>query len=329
MPSLPERPFFIVGHPRSGTTLLRFMLASHPRLFVPDETGFIPFLVKKNQIDAPLTLAQTEKILQRIGALNFLWRDCVKDIPAFYASLPEPRLNHLLDSIFRNHTADHPITRWGDKTPLYIQYIDLLNRIFPEAQFIHLIRDGRDAALSARKKWPENAAYMDSYYLLKNWVRNIRTGLQAGQWLGEARYFELYYETLVQKPEETLRAMCTFLGEEFNPAMLNHTALARQIGPGPDHHTEVLAPVSTASVGRWKAQMSPFEQKVADTVAGPTLTALGYALADQGPFTAREQAQYTYLAAKFALTDSLRSLLYRLGILTLNRTARTAKTAGD
>ena len=322
MTPLPERPFFIVGHPRSGTTLLRFMLASHPRLYVPEETGFIPFLVKPGQVKAPLTLAQVEKILARIGQLNFMWRDKVKDIPAFYASLPEPRLDHLLDTLFRSYSADHPVTRWGDKTPLYVQYIRLLNDIFPEAQFIHLIRDGRDAALSARQKWPENTVYMDGYYLLKNWVRNIQAGQQAGQWLGKARYFELYYEILVNKPQETLEAMCAFLGEDFHSAMLDHTALAREIGPGPANHTEVLKPVSTSSVGRWKAKMSPFEKKLADVVAGPTLSSMGYELANAGPFSAQEQIRYAYLAAKFAAADSLRRALYATGILTLNRTMR-------
>jgi hypothetical protein len=322
MPNLPERPFFIIGHPRSGTTLLRFMLASHPRLFVPEETGFIPFLVKEKDIDAPLSLSQVAAILERIGKLNFLWRDNVPDVSAFYKSLPEQKLAFVLDEIFRHYTRTQTVIRWGDKTPLYVQYVRILSKIFPEAQFIHLIRDGRDAALSARKKWPEHSMYMDYYYLLKNWVRNINTGRRAGQWLGTGRYNELFYETLVTTPEETLRNLCSFLGEDFHIAMLNHTKLAGEIGPGPNAHTEVLQPVSTASIDTWKRKMTPFEKKMSDRVAGSTLTGLGYELASLGAFDIQEQLRYHTLAAKFLVADCLRNLLYVSGFLTLNRVMR-------
>lgn len=322
MPILSERPFFIIGHPRSGTTLLRFMLASHPRLFIPEETGFIPFLVKEKEIGALLSQIQVKKILERMGRLNYLWRDKVKDIATFYNSLDKPTLAHILDEIFRHYTTERPVIRWGDKTPLYVQYIPILDKIFPDAQFIHLIRDGRDAALSAHKKWPEHGSYMDLHYLLKNWVRNVNTGRQAGQLLGTGRYYELFYETLVLQPKEALVCLCAFLGEELHPAMLDHTVLASEIGPGPDGHTEVLRPVSTSSISVWEKKMTPFEKKMSDKIAGSTLTSLGYRLTGLDSFESQEHLRYLALSTKFTITDSLRSLLYVTGILTLNRTMR-------
>jgi hypothetical protein len=322
MTNLPERPFFIIGHPRSGTTLLRFMLASHPRLFVPEETGFIPFLVKEKEINAPLSRFQVSQILERIGKLNYLWRDKVKDVEGFYKSLPEPILASVLDEIFRHYTSNQVVIRWGDKTPLYVQYVRVISKIFPNAQFIHLIRDGRDAALSARKKWSGHSAYMDLHYLLKNWVRNVNTGRQAGKWLGESRYYELFYERLVTNPRDELGSLCTFLGETLHPAMLDHTVLASEVGPGPDGHTEVLGPVSTSSIAGWKKKMTPFEQKLSDRVAGSTLTSLDYELAGLMPFDTKELLRYWALSTKFTTIDSVRSLLYASGILTLNRTMR-------
>jgi hypothetical protein len=322
MTNLPERPFFIVGHPRSGTTLLRFMLASHPRLYVPDETGFIPFLVKEKDITSNLSFPQVVHILDRIGQLNYLWRDKVRDTQSFYEALPEKTLAYVLDEIFRHYTTNRSVIRWGDKTPLYVQYIQIISKIFPDAQFIHLIRDGRDAALSARKKWPENSAYMDLHYLLKNWVRNVKTGRQASKWLGEKRYHELFYEKLVTDPKRTLEDLCSFLDEEFNIAMLDHTTLASEIGPGPDGHSEVLEPISTASIGRWKRKMTLFEQKISDKVAGDTLKSLGYELANLDPFSSSERIRYMEQSIKFTVADCLRSLLYKTGILTLNRTMR-------
>ena len=322
MTELAERPIFIVGHPRSGTTLLRFLLSSHPRIHIPEETGFLPFLAKDREIEAELSLARVQQIVERIGRLNRLWQGLVTDVPAFYAALPEPKLRFVLDALYRRQIAEHGAARWGDKTPVYVRYMPTLDQIFPSAQFVHMIRDGRDAALSAREKWPDRRRYMDHYYLLKNWVRNVDAGQKAGRDLGPDRYLEVRYERLVQDPQPVLEEICSFLGETFQPAMLDHVQLARRIGPGPQGHVEVLQPISTASVGRWKTDLSPFDQKMADRLAGPTLLVLGYELAESGPLSAGDTARWLFLAARFRLVDGTRGLLYALGVLTLNRGMR-------
>ena len=116
--------------------------------------------------------------------------------------------------------------------------------------------------------------------------------------------------------------ICSFLGETFQPAMLDHVQLARRIGPGPQGHVEVLQPISTVSVGRWKTDLSPFDQKMANRLASPMLEALGYELAETGPWSAGETARWLFLATKFRLVDGTRGLLYALGLLTLNRGMR-------
>jgi hypothetical protein len=322
MTALVERPIFIVGHPRSGTTLLRFLLSSHPRIHIPEETGFIPFLIKKSQIDTDLSLTQVIGIVERIGELNHLWRDMVTDIPAFYGALPEPTLPHVLDALYRQQIAEYGATRWGDKTPVYVRYISTLDRIFPSAQFIHVIRDGRDAAVSARDKWPDRRLYMDTYYLLRNWVKNVETGQTTGRCLGPGRYLEVYYERMVQEPKQTLERVCEFLDEPFHPDMLNHSRLARQIGPGPQGHVEAMQPISASSIGYWKSRMTPFDQKVANRLAGQTLLALDYELAEVSALSTAESAKLLLWTAKYCLTDTARSLLYASGILTLNRGMR-------
>jgi hypothetical protein len=318
---LPEAPIFIIGHPRSGTTLLRFILSSHPRIYVPEETGFVPFLVSDSEVDAELSLGRVGAILERIGQLNRLWDGLVDDVRTFYRSLPQPTLMWLLDHLYRLHIADHHAARWGDKTPLYVQYVPLLGRIFPTAQFVHLIRDGRDAALSARQKWP-GRRYMDTYYLMSHWVRNISAGRQAGSRLGTDRYLELYYEELVHQPRAAVERLCAFLGEEFQPQMLQQDQLARKVGPGPQKHTEVQQPISAGSVGRWKDQMTAFDQKVAGQLAGPTLSALGYEQAEVGSFSPAEWIRFFALTIRYEVANAIRDLLYGLGVLTLNRGMR-------
>lgn len=316
-------PFFIVGSPRSGTTLLRFILSSHPRLYVPDETGFIPYLVGAAQRTTPLTLDETARVLQKIGRLNYQWQGMVADVSAFYHALPATTLACILHALFRQVIAPYGAARWGDKTPLYVRYLPALHEIFPEAKFIHVIRDGRDATLSAQKKWGQAQSwYMDNYYLLQNWVTNVQIGQRDGSRLPAGQYLEVRYETLVAEPEQVVPQICAFLGETFMPDMLDQAQLARQVGPGPDNHTEVMQPISTGSVARWRSQMALFDQKLAHQIAGPLLGQLGYEVPAPPPFTPAEHLQRAGLAARYALAESLRIFLYQTGLLTLNRNMR-------
>jgi hypothetical protein len=316
---LSETPFFIVGNPRSGTTLLRFILSSHPRIYIPGETGFIPFLLKN--VRAELSLPQVRGLLHRIAWLNRGWDDLVKQVPGFYRSLPTPTLRQLLDALYRRKITPHGAVRWGDKTPSYVRHIPTLSTIFPQAQFIHVIRDGRDVALSAQAKWGHKHWYMDSYYLLKNWARNVKEGRRAGRQLDPDRYLEIHYEQLVQAPEDTVRTLCSFLNESFHSAMLEHTRLARQ-EIGPDGHVEVRRPISTASVQRWRGEMSAFQCKLANELAGPVLAEMGYELAESSLWSTRERIRLFCLAVKYQAIDSMRHLLPALGIPTLNRDKR-------
>lgn len=322
--ALPEHPFFIVGHPRSGTTLLRFILSSHSRLYVPDETGFIPSLLRGSRWKRDLRVEEVEAILQAIGRLNRHWAGLVDDVAAFYHTLPEPDLAHVLDALYRRQMGERTAARWGDKTPTYVRHIPALSQLFPTAQFIHLIRDGRDATLSAQKKWHDQRPYMDSYYLLQQWQRNVAAGRAAGHALGPARYLEVFYEELVQTPRPVIERICHFLGEEFQPAMLDHAQLARQT-IGPSGHVEVRESISTGSVGRWRTRLSPFDQKLADHLVGPLLASLGYELSGRGSFTAAERLQVLLLAARFWLVDTARTGLYAAGLLTLNRGKRDGR----
>jgi hypothetical protein len=314
------RPFFIVGHPRSGTTLLRFMLSSHPRLYVPDETGFLPFLATDPQVDLDRTAVAS--LLRRIGKLNRFWDGLVNDEAAFYAGLSRPALPIILDALYRRQIPPGT-ARWGDKSPLYVQYIPQIKAIFPRAQFIHVIRDGRDAALSARAKWGRSKPYMDISYLLHNWVRNVQSGQSAGDQLGPDRYYEVRYETLINNPEGTLQALCVFLGETYDPAMLDYRQEAQRAGGGIDAHVEPQAVLQSSSICRWQREMTRFERRLSQSVAGPLLAELGYTPDEElAPLTTADRLHLAWLSIRFQVLDSLRAWLYRRGSLTLNYNRR-------
>lgn len=310
--ALLNRPFFIVGNPRSGTTLMRFMLSSHPRIYIPEETGF---LVKLAPLAGRrLTRAEAKNIIDRIGRMNVEWLNIVDDSDKFYDSLAEPNLTHLLDGLYRIRTRPYNADRWGDKGPAYVAHIPALNRIFPEAQFIHMIRDGRDSTVSALERWKDSMRYLDTYYVMKTWTRNITAGLDAAKSLDEARYLEIRYERLVSEPEVTLRRICDFLGESFDPAMLNHPRFAQECKNVAGHY-EVYAPTSTKSVSRWQRDMPPFEQKISLRIAGPILAQLGYDTSGDTQLSFRESLRFGWLSVRFKALDWLRKMLYATGYL--------------
>jgi hypothetical protein len=320
------RPFFIVGHPRSGTTLLRFMLSSHPGLYIPGETGFLPFLDTDPEVELDQTAVAS--LLRRIGQLNRFWDDLVNDEAAFYATLSQthrPTLPVVLDALYRLQVPPGTV-RWGDKTPLYIQYIPQILAIFPRAQFIHVIRDGRDAALSARAKWGRSRPYMDLSYLLRNWVRNVKSGRESGrpgQQPVPQQYHELRYETLVTDPAGALRTICDFLDETYDPAILDYQKAARQEGGGIDAHVEAQEELHSQSIGRWRREMTLFERKLARAIAGPLLAELHYDPDENlPPLTAAGRVRLAWLSARFRALDSLRTWLYRRGLRTLNYNRR-------
>ena len=296
------------------------MLSSHPRLYVPDETGFLPFLDTDPQ--AELDRTAVAALLQRIGNLNRFWDGLVGDEAVFYAGLPRPTLPVVLDALYRRQ-APPGTMRWGDKTPLYVQYIPQIQAIFPRAQFIHLIRDGRDAALSARAKWGPSKPYMDLSYLLRNWVRNVQAGRSAGDQIGPQGYYEVRYETLITDPAATLQALCAFLGETYDAALLDYRQAARQEGGGLDAHVEAQEALSQSSIGRWRNEMTPFERQLAATIAGPLLAELDYD-PDENllPLTAGGRLRLAWLSARFQALDSVRTWLYRRNLRTLNYNRR-------
>ena len=219
-----ERPIFIVGHPHSGTTLLRFILSSHPRIYIPSETGFIPFLIRN--VEGRLSQANVARQLDRIGQLNRAWHVLVDDVPSFYCFLPEPRLGPLLGRLYYLQIEPHGALRWGDKTPAYVRYIPLLTRICPTAQFMHIIRDGRDVALSMLDKWGHEL-HIDVYFAARNWVRRIRQAQDSGARLGPALFYELRYENLVADPRGRAATAVRLFGRAL-PARNGRTA-----APGP------------------------------------------------------------------------------------------------
>lgn len=259
---------FIIGCPRSGTTLLRDLLRSHPRLSFLPETYFIPSFYRA--YGDPTSEEAARRLARAI--LRFPWvQRCNLDLaPADFAECRSYR--EVVETVFREFAAREGKSRWGDKTPAYVRDIPVLANIFPGARFVHVIRDGRDVALSfARAPFgPANV-----YRAASTWKVLVSTGRRSGSRLGSDAYLEVRYETLVTEPEDTLRRICDFIGEPFDPLVLHPDRLGRE-GKGRTPPPVSRQSIVATHVTRWKRSMSPTDIVLFESVAGDLLGELGY-----------------------------------------------------
>jgi len=274
-------PFFIVGAGRSGTTLLRLILAGHSRVHIPPETWFVRELVAELPLQDALTPVQVARAIDIITT-GYRWPDmgiAADELRRWAAALPEPSLADIVGLVYQRHLEIAGKSRFGDKTPVYFQILPQLAKLYPGAKFIHLIRDGHDVAMS----WIDLG--YDRYYERPGFewttvMQTRRTYVNGPHW---HQILEVKYEELVADPEGTTRQICAFLDERFEPAMLDwreRTALVpereRSI------HPKLGQPMSRDAIGRWKTRLSALECFAIEACLHRDLRQLGYPLRFSG-----------------------------------------------
>ena len=274
-PSAP--PFFIIGSSRSGSTLLRLMLASHSRIAIPWETRYLIALLEALPADRPLQQHEIDAAISMMTS-HHTWPDMGLDAAEFRyraANLSGVRLRDLVEIVYRWHMEVEGKSRWGDKTPAYIEIVPALAAMFADAKFIHLIRDGRDVAKSfQRQGW--NGPWMHGQ--VRDWRRAVELDLKLGRTQLNERILRVRYEDLVLYPEATLRGICAFIGENFEDQMLRWRGKADRAIPERDKkfHSSLGRDMNPSDVGRWKREMSRREVFVAEALIGAQLSHFGY-----------------------------------------------------
>ena len=264
-----DAPIFIVGCPRSGTTLLRNLLNSHPHLTFPEESHFIPVFYRG--YGDPRDEREARRLAERVLSLQWVRRWGLKVGAESFADCRSFRefLCHLYEAWARQENKP----RWGDKTPPYVTEIPLLVKLFPGARIIHIYRDGRDVALSwIRIRYqPQNL-----YTAAKLWKANVSSGRQAGAVLPREAYLEVCFERLLQQPRDTMQRVCAFIGEPFDEAVLGYNRLQRDPHSGRMERTGPRREVEPANCAKWKTRMRTPDRVVFESVAGDLLETLGY-----------------------------------------------------
>lgn len=278
--------FFIIGRPRSGTTMLRMLFEAHPNVIIPPESPFIISLYKKygkiifwddvviqsftndlmkqRYFDKWLVSAEDLKahLLKIKGECTF--QTMVKQVCLAYKSVFDKQQIHLI----------------GDKNPYYSLYIRRIHRLFPEAKIIHLTRDYRDNYLSLTNV---NFEVPIVPLVVYRWKFAWRLAHKLKREIPDQVY-SLRYEDLAANPEPEFGKLCDFLGIDFDPSVMNFYEKKSEVekayaGSGEIGviHKSLLNPISTSRMNLWKTEMSLRQIRLADAVAGKVGKLAGYA----------------------------------------------------
>lgn len=277
--------------------MLRLMLDAHPRMAIPPETYFVTNLIEA--ADGGADGGQLANVLVSHRRWEDLGLEEAELRKRMTAGDGRPSGGEAIRIVFGLYAELRGKVRWGDKTPAYLTNIAEIGTALPEARFVHLIRDGRDVALSILAM-PEADRPMrnpDSVGVVAGrWRKRIERARRQAEAL--PHYLEVRYEELVTEPEAVLRRVCDFVELDFLEEMLEYHAGARdrleemnrdlrsrdelpiqaaegRLAP----HALTSEPPKRDRIAVWRERMSPVDVAEFEAEAGEMLTELGYELA--------------------------------------------------
>lgn len=257
-PGAPPPPLFIVGSGRSGNTLVRRVLMATGDIYIPPETFVLGDIIEGWSRAGLLTWREKVWLFcahfEKHAHFADLGLPDLNEFAAQAAKLPDRTLRSLFDAFYFHlaHAHGSSAPRWGDKTPFNTFHLHAIRAVFPDAQFLWLIRDGRDSALS----YVEAGLFDSIGAAADRWVA-ANTACEALAAENGADVYRQSYEALVSDPEAGFAAICDWAGLPFRPEMLS--APTGKLGDveAHAHHDNVRRPISAASVGRWRQRMDP------------------------------------------------------------------------
>lgn len=266
-----KNPIFILGCPRSGTTLLASLL-KHSCYGEPVETHFITKYYRKLDCYSPLDNKDNFKhiirdILKERAVMQ--WKLQI-DLDKFYNELAKISYQDIVNKICMLRAEHKGYKSWGDKTPHYFRNLDILYKLFPDSRYIYIVRDGRDVALSLLEKpWGPNniltcARLWKEYNAPNDIIKELKN-------MGHL-YF-VRYEDLLDNAERIMPEVYKFLDEEYNEGKMQG----------------LIGRIRKGNYGKWKTKMDTRQIKLFENIAANTLKRFGYETtyeeADIGRFT--------------------------------------------
>lgn len=272
-------PIFVLGCGRSGTTLLRLMLNSHPHIAIPGETWYFPEVHADRAIISSWPDAEwRDRLTRRLVGLTVFPELGVSasDLREELESISRDEWPSVVSSVNLAFARSEGKPRWGDKTPGYVRCLPLIKSLFPDATILHVIRDGRDVVLSFLEQpfGPKGILEGADY-----WRADVERGQRDGRRFFGSSYHEVRYELLVSDPPRVLAEVCNAIGEPYDAAMLEyHDSAHRYLNDGQQWHERTKSAPNRGRVERWRKEMKTADEALFELAAGPLLRRLGYPL---------------------------------------------------
>lgn len=279
--------FYIIGRPRSGTTLLQLFFDAHPNVQIPSECMYIGQLGAHYRFTYIWTKVEIDNFIHDLSRTwlfspdKFNIRKIAEELTENAQDLTAAIAFKIVAKNFKSVYEKKEILLLGDKNPFYSQVFGGIFQAIPNAKFILLIRDPRDNHISLfNSRFTAPSITYDTLY----WRKTIRT-VERFQKFFPKRFYIIKYEDLVADPEKYLTEMCSFLGIPFVPEMLQYrerkTADFTKVIFTTDeyfnaNHTSILEPVNTSKIGGWKTRLSKSSIRKAERIAGEYLDKYGY-----------------------------------------------------
>jgi hypothetical protein len=270
--------------PRSGTTLLRSLLNNHPDIAVPAETDFVigAWTHRGRWSDlrrSPDRRRLAEWILdtpgrggKRIRARRFSRDEALERVLA-----APPTLGSALAALFAMYAEAKDKPRWGDKRPAYAVYLDAVFALFPDAQFVHLVRDPRAAAESLmRTPWYAQRGAAALSPAVAGWEYSMRRVDRFATALRPDQLLDVRYEDLVRDPRDELRRICEFAGLRAGRAVEKMLVRPRGGALTEGWHENVAAPVNPGLADSWRERLALHQIALVEHAVGPYLDRFGY-----------------------------------------------------
>ncbi len=251
-----DNGIFIVGCPRSGTTLLRIILNSHSKVCSGEETGILSYMDD---------LFKTR--WKQLQNYNITEEEFLEEVKKFFLAIHHRYCDITKKSI------------WVDKTPSHGKHLDFISRLFPRCKIIHIIRDGRDVAASHKDKWGKKGFYSALY----EWISYVR-GIRKFRTKLPGQYFEIKYENLVKNPEKTLKNLLDFLELEWEDRILKYFSFSHSILLEDEVDKNPLKPLQKDRIGSWRKRLSLNEKILVSLGFRNLLIELGYVRGKQNLF---------------------------------------------
>lgn len=268
------KPIFIVGCPRSGTTLLASRLDQHSQIAVTPESHFFEILSNYWLIKAKYPLTKR-------GIGDFLLKSRMKDLQIdidvfmkLFIHTAQDYIN-IFDICMTLYRQNAQKKYWCEKSPQHLKYLKYIYHYYPHAKVICILRDGRDVALSlSRAPWRERNLAISSM----EWNEYVDLYLKAKSMFSKENFFDIKFETLVQNPGQSLKSVCHFLQIDFEPNMLAIPEEKPNLIPlwEMKWKENVMKPFDRKITGKWEDQATEFQKKLMHSIMQTNLQKLKY-----------------------------------------------------